>query len=153
MIGAQAARGLFVRWWRWMRAVQYAREQRGREAMRRARVAQRARSLLLSLLNEEQRGEFQSSGCFHVTGGSSGDRYRIRADSSVNIDVFGADGAVRFHLCGRPTGNVPMYDVMAGQLLYLQDSSTEARFLEQANRHVTILFPAMVGLLEQERLP
>lgn len=153
MIGAHATRALFARCWRWMRAVQYAREQRGREAMQRARAEQRARSLLLSLLNEQQRGEFEAGGCFHVTGGSSGDRYRIRADSAVNIDVFGADGAVRFHLCARPAGDIPMYDVMAGQLLYLQDSSTEARFLKQANRHVTILFPAMVGLLERERLP
>ena len=38
-----------------------------------------------------------------------------------------------------------MYDVMAGQLLYLQDGSSEARFLELANRHVTIPFRAMGG--------
>jgi hypothetical protein len=36
-----------------------------------------------------------------------------------------------------------MYDVMAGQLLYLQNGATETRFLEQANRHVTLSFAAM----------
>lgn len=145
MIGAQAARSLCARWWRWIRAVQDAREQRGREAKQRVRAEQRARALLLSLLNTEQRAEFEASSYFHVTGGSSGQRYRIRADSAVNIDVFAQDGSVRFHLCARPAGNIPMYDVMAGQLLYLQDGATEAFFLERANRHVTITFPAMAG--------
>lgn len=149
MTGAQAARAMWRRLWRWVRAVQDAREQRGRAALQRARANQRSLSLLLTLLNEEQRAEFQARGCFHVIGGSSGDRYRIRADSSVNIDAYGADGVVRFHLCARPAGDIPMYDVMAGQLLYLQDGSTEARFLEQANRHVTLLFPPMAVLLER----
>ncbi|MDQ2990244.1 MAG: hypothetical protein M3R60_14190 [Pseudomonadota bacterium] len=146
MIGAQAARSLCARWWRWLQAVQDARERRGREAMQRARAEQRARTLLLSLLTAEQRAEFETGGYFHVTGGSSGERYRIRADSAVNIDVFGPDGSVRFHLCARPAGNIPMHDVMAGQLLYLQDGSTEARFLAQANRHVTILFSPLDGM-------
>ena len=149
MIGPHAARSLCARLWRWVRAVQDAREQRGRAAMQRARADQRARALLLTLLNEEQRGEFEARGYFHVSGGGSGDRYRIRADSAVNVDVFGADGLVRFHLCARPTGDIPMCDVMASQLLYLQDRSTEARFLEQANRHVTLLFPPMAVLLER----
>ncbi|HEU4376155.1 MAG TPA: hypothetical protein VFS02_21860 [Telluria sp.] len=146
MIGAQAARRLCAHWWRWMQAVQDARERRGREAKQRACAEQRARTLLLGLLNREQRAEFETGGYFHVTGGASGERYRIRADSAVNIDVFGPDGSIRFHLCARPAGNIPMCDVMAGQLLYLQDSSTEARFLEQANRHVTILFRPVGGL-------
>jgi hypothetical protein len=149
LTGVQAARALWTRLWRWVCAVQDARERRGRAALQRARADQRARALLLSLLNEEQRGEFQCRGYFHVTGGSSGDRYRIRADSAVNIDVIGADGVVRFHLCARPGGDIPMYDVMAGQLLYLQDGSTETRFLGQANRHVTLLFPPMAVLLER----
>lgn len=140
MVGAQAARNLCARWWRWLRAVQDARERRGRAMRQRVHAEQRARSLLLSLLDGEQRADFEAGGYFHVTGGGSGERYRIRADSAVNIDVFGPDGSIRFHLCARPAGNIPMYDVMAGQLLYLQDSRTEARFLEQANRHVTILF-------------
>jgi hypothetical protein len=149
LIGAYAARSLWAGLWRWVRAVQDAREQRGRAAVQRVRAAERARMLLLSLLNDAQRREFQLNGYFHVTGGSSGDRYRIRFDSTVNIDVLNADDSVRFHLCARPAGNIPMYDVMAGQLLYLQDAGTEIRFLEQANRHVTLLFPPLAGLLER----
>lgn len=149
MIGAYAARSLWARLWRWVRAVQDAREQRGRAALQRVRAAQRARTLLLSLLSDVQRREFQANGYFHVTGGSSGDRYRIRFDSTVNIDVLDADGSARYHLCARPTGDIPMYDVMAGQLLYLQDGGTEAQFLDQANRHVTLLFPPLAGLLER----
>lgn len=104
----------------------------------------RALSLLLNLLNEEQSREFHACGYFHVKGGSTGDRYRIRVDSVVNIDVLGDDGAIRYHLCARPAGNIPVYDVMAGQLLYLQDGNAEKRFLAQANRHVTLRFPALM---------
>jgi hypothetical protein len=113
------------------------------EAIRGDRAEQRSRSLLLTVLNEDQRRDFQKYGYFHVTGGSSGNLYRIRADSAVNIDVLGENGAVKYHLCARPIGNIPMYDVMAGQMLFLQDSSTEPRFLEQANRHVMLSFAAM----------
>lgn len=145
----RAARDWCARWWRWIQAVQFAREQRGRAAIQQARAAQRARALLLTLLNEEQRMQFQASGYFHVTGGSSGERYRIRHDSTVNIDVLGADGVVRFHLCARPSGDIPMYDVMAGQLLHLQDVNTEERFLARANRHVTLSFPTLAGWPDQ----
>jgi hypothetical protein len=119
------------------------RERLGLEAIQQGRAEQRALSLLLGLLNKEQRGEFQAYGYFHVTGGSTGARYRIRFDSAVNIDLLGENGSVRYHLCARPIGNIPMYDVMAGQLLYLQNGRTETRFLEQANRHVTLSFAAM----------
>lgn len=98
---------------------------------------------MLSLLNQEQLHEFQTYGYFHVTGGSSGHTYRIRVDTAVNIDVLGENGAVRYHLCARPVGDIPMYDVMAGQLLYLQDAASETRFLDQAIRHVTLSFAAM----------
>jgi hypothetical protein len=132
-----------------LQAARRAREKLGHEAMQKSRAEQKARSLLLTLLNQQQRHEFEAYGYFHVTGGSSGDRYRIRLDSAVNIDVLGENGTVRYHLCGRPTGNIPMYDVMSGQLLYLQDGGAETRFLEQANRHVTLSFAAMVRWQER----
>lgn len=149
MLKTRAARWLSLRWLRWVLAVQGSGAHRERDAIRQGSADQRALSLLLTLLNEEQRGEFQASGHFHVTGGSSGVRYRIRRDSVVNIDVLGEDGIVRFRLCARPTGNIPMYDVMAGQLLYLQDSNAEARFLEQAHRHTTISSLPSLGCLER----
>ncbi|MET0855829.1 MAG: hypothetical protein ABWY27_03680 [Telluria sp.] len=131
------------RWRNWVLESRRERNRAGQEAILRNRVTQRSLSLLMALLNEEQRREFQVYGYFHVTGGSSGDTYRIRRDTAVNIDVLGHNGTVRYHLCAHPMGNIPMYDVMAGQLLYLQDPASETRFLEQAIRHVTLSFAAM----------
>jgi hypothetical protein len=127
----------------WLLAARRAQNRLAQAAFQKSRSEQRSLSLLLALLNQEQRHEFQVYGYFHVTGGSSGDKYRIRVDSAVNIDVLGQNGAVRYHLCAHPMGNIPMYDVMAGQLLYLQDAASEKRFLEHAIRHVTLSFAAM----------
>lgn len=143
MFGLSGARWFFIRCREWLQAAQRAREQRGREAIQKARAERKALSLLLGLLNQEQRHDFHECGYFHVTGASSGDRYRIRVDSAVNIDVLGDDGAIKYHLCARPSGNIPMYDVMAAQLLYLQDRESESRFLQRANRHVRLSFAAM----------
>jgi hypothetical protein len=129
----------------WLQAAILAWQSTAREAAQRSLAEKRSLSLLLNLLSDEQRVEFQSHGYFHVTGGSSGERYRIRRDSAVNIDVLGKDGSARIYLCGRPIGNLPMYDVMAAQLLYLQDRDSETRFLEQANRHATLSFPGMMA--------
>jgi hypothetical protein len=139
-----AAKALCKRCAGWLHAALLARERRNRQAIQKSRAEQRALSLLLNLLSHEQRHQFQTYGCFYVTGGSSGDRYRIRLDSAVNVDVLGEDGTIRYHLCARPSGDIPMYDVMAGQLLFLQDQAAETHFLEQAKRHVTLLFPAML---------
>lgn len=143
MFSFSRARWLWSQCRQWWQAARRTRDKLRQEAIQKGRAEQRALSLLLGLLNKEQRHEFQVHGYFHVTGGSTGDRYRIRVDSAVNIDVLGEHGIVKHHLCARPTGNVPMYDVMAAQLLYLQDAGTETRFLQQANRHVTLSFAAM----------
>jgi hypothetical protein len=104
------------------------------EAMRKDRRAERRALVLLTrLLNPEQRQEFRNSRHFHVVGGSSGDRYRIRVGKIANIDALRNDGTVKYCLCFHPTGGVPVYDVMAAQLLYLQDPVTEQRLLRQAN--------------------
>jgi hypothetical protein len=104
------------------------------DAMRRDRRARRrALTLLLKLMSPEQREEFRVSRHFHVTGGSSRHRYRIRVDKIANIDVLGDDGKVKYRLCVLPAGSVPVYDVMAAQLLHLQDPATEERLLRQAN--------------------
>ncbi|MES2756674.1 MAG: hypothetical protein V4693_04805 [Pseudomonadota bacterium] len=143
MLSLDRAKWLLARCTEWWQAARRTREKLRHEALQRARAEQRALSLLIGLLDPEQRREFQSHGYFHVIGGSTGDRYRIRLDSAVNIDVLGEHGIVRYHLCARPNGNLPMYDVMAAQLLHLQDSGAELRFLSQANRHVTLSFAAM----------
>jgi hypothetical protein len=97
------------------------------------RAKRRALILLLGLLNPEQRQEFRDFRYFHVTGAGSRERYRIRVDMIANIDVLGDDGKVKYRLCVHPTGGVPVYDVMAAQLLHLQDAVTEKRLLQQAN--------------------
>jgi hypothetical protein len=109
------------------------------EQIRRDRRAKRrALSLMMRLLTPEQRQEFRKSGYFHVIGGSSGNRYRIRAATFANIDVVCASGTVMYRLCAHPAGDVPVYDVMAAQMLHLQDPATEKRFLKQANVHPAI---------------
>jgi len=97
------------------------------------RANRRALILLMKLLSPEQRQEFRRFGYFHVMGGGSRDRYRIRADMVANIDVLRDDGAVKYRLCVLPTGGVPLYDVMAAQMLHLQDAATEQVLLQQAN--------------------
>jgi len=109
------------------------------KAMRKDRRAERkALSLLMSLLNPEQRRDFRECRHFYVTGGSSRERYRIRVGMIANIDVLGNDGKVKYRLCVTPTGGVPVYDVMAAQLLHLQDSVTEEQLLRQANVHPAV---------------
>jgi hypothetical protein len=109
------------------------------DEMRKDRRAKRkALTLLMRLLNPEQRQEFRKFRHFHVIGGSSGNRYRIRVATFANIDVLCVNGTVMYRLCAHPTGDVPVYDVMAAQLLHLQDPLTERRFLQWANVHLAL---------------
>jgi hypothetical protein len=96
------------------------------------RARRKSLALLLGLMSAEQRQQFRQSGSFYVVGGSSGDLYRIRSGTIANIDVLRNESKVKWRLCVHPKG-VPMYDVMAAQLLHLQDPLTEKRFLRHAN--------------------
>jgi len=108
------------------------------EIRRDRRAKRRALSLLMRLLTLEQREEFRTYRYFHVVGGSTGVRYRIRVAPFANIDALRADGRVRHRLCAFPAGDVPVYDVMAAQMLHLQDPATEQRFLQRANVHAAL---------------
>jgi hypothetical protein len=111
----------------------------GFEDIRRERRAKRrALSLLMHLLTQSQRQEFRQLGHFYVIGGASGTRYRIRPGTFANIDVLYPSGRVKHRLCAHPAGDVPVYDVMAAQMLHLQDPVCEQRFLRQANVHLAI---------------
>jgi len=99
------------------------------------RAKRRALGLLMGLLSDEQRQEFCAYRHFHVVGGLSGNRYRIRVAAFANIDVLGFNESVMYRLCAHPAGDIPVYDVMAAQLLHLQDAATEQRFLQHANVH------------------
>ncbi|MGH8809635.1 MAG: hypothetical protein ACREX0_17315, partial [Noviherbaspirillum sp.] len=69
---------------------QHNSELLARERIRNDRRAKRrALGLLMGLLNEEQRQEFCAYRHFHVIGGLSGNRYRIRVAAFANIDVLG----------------------------------------------------------------
>lgn len=105
---------------------------------RERRAKRRSLSLLMRLLTPQQRQEFRQFGHFHVDGAASGNRYRIRPGTFANIDVLYPSGRVKHRLCAHPAGDVPVYDVMAAQLLHLQDPLSEARFLRQANVHLAI---------------
>lgn len=119
----------------WIEELQRERARAQRTIQNKRRAERRSLALLLNLLSPDQREDFRKRGHFHVTGGGSGDCYRIRADAFANIDVLDPSLRVRHRLCAQPTGDVPIYDVMAAQLLYLQDPSAERRFLGIANIH------------------
>ncbi len=97
------------------------------------RAKRRALSLLMRLLSPEQRQEFRDYGHFHVIGAHTRARYRIRMEVIANIDVLSEDGKIRHRLCVHHAGGVPLYDVMASQLLQLQDTVAEEQLLKQAN--------------------
>jgi len=102
------------------------------------RAKRRSLALMLSLLTPEQRAEFQRYRHFHVTGGETGTRYRIRVASFANVDIIGPAGSTLYRLCAHPRGDVPVYDVMAAQMLHLQDVATERAFLRFANVHPVV---------------
>jgi len=107
--------------------------QSGETVRKERRAKRRALSLLMRLLNPEQRQEFRECRHFHVIGARSGDRYRIRMETIANIDVLDENGKTKHRLCVHSAGEVPLYDVMASQLLHLQDPVAEIRLLQQAN--------------------
>jgi len=99
------------------------------------RAKRRSLALMLSLLSAEQREEFRNYRYFHAIGGRTGIRYRIRVASFANIDIVGSNGRTMCRLCAHPAGDVPVYDVMAAQMLHLEDAATERAFLRSANLH------------------
>jgi hypothetical protein len=102
------------------------------------RAKRRSLTLMLSLLNPQQREEFRNYHYFHVIGGKTGVRYRIRVASFANIDIIGPNGRTMSRICAHPAGDVPVYDVMAAQMLHLADAATEKTFLRYANVHPVV---------------
>lgn len=121
----------------WIRDWHRERERIEAAILAKRRAERRSLTLLLNLLDSDQREDFRAYGHIYAIGGSSGDRYRIRVALFANIDVMSRTGAVTHRLCAQPCGDVPTYDVIAGQLLYLQDPNAENRFLAHARIHPT----------------
>jgi hypothetical protein len=106
----------------------------GDGAARRAAAHQRARDLLLSYLDPDQRAMFMRERSFYVIGGSTGQRYRIRADSySINVDAVNDNGVIAHRLCAHLDANIPLCDHLLAQKALLEWD--EGTFLERANRH------------------
>lgn len=133
----QPLRRLGVRGSRWLRQWHDERQRAQQVILAVRRAERRSLTLLLGLLNADQRQDFRQHGYIHVIGACSGCRYRIRAALFANIDVIACNGVVAHRLCVQPSGELPIYDVMAGQILYLQDPGAEEGFLRQANVHST----------------
>jgi hypothetical protein len=103
----------------------------------RASALDRARSLLLSHLNEEQRRTFEQNKWFVVEGGRTKQRYRIRdkGDLVANVEVIDMAGNVMQRLCahGLRELQLPLPDHFLTQKLMLEND--EDAFLRVANRH------------------
>lgn len=97
----------------------------------------RALSLLMSMLNEQQRATYKVKKYFECVG-SLGTRYRIYRGTCYNVSWLDADGHPAGELCAAPERfagssyrELPQEDVILGQLLTLV--SDEKVFLRAAN--------------------
>jgi hypothetical protein len=93
---------------------------------------ERGLQLLEEQLSPEQRRQYDKSGYFDVTGGTSGKRYRIRQGSSMNIELLDKRGRRVCTLCFMPKGNLVTGDVMLAQKVALEVFEREA--LKIANK-------------------
>jgi len=71
-------------------------------------------------LTPEQAAEYTASGHFHVRGGTSGRRYRIRHGVQLNVDLLDDHSKVVSTLCFVPTGNLVEGDILLAQKLALE---------------------------------
>lgn len=102
---------------------------------RQLRADREALALLLRVLSRRQRESLREQGCFHVIGGASGLRYRLRAAGEPNIDQLDAGGAVEYRLHIAPACALAFPGWLAMQALHLQDPETEHPFLAAAQVH------------------
>ena len=85
----------------------------------------RALELLKSNLSPDQLESYRKFGHFHVVGGETGARYRIRRGHQMNVDCLDDKGRPVAHLCFLPAGRIPLADVMLAQKLALELNETE----------------------------
>lgn len=98
-------------------------------------ASQRAKDLLMTLLNEQQRESYEHTCSFEIIG-SLGTRYRINRGTNGNVEWLTPDGESGGRLCAHPTMVehwLPMPDVHAAQMLALM--TDEAAWLRLANVH------------------
>ena len=91
----------------------------------------RARKLLRSALEPEQRRELKRKGYFHVRS-SRGNVYRIAREFPFNVRLAGYAKPSRIYFCLETEDpDVPIEDVMLAQKLMLE--TDEGKFLSLAN--------------------
>ena len=114
-------------------ALRYAEQiERDREAAIVARkAAKKAMRLLNGWLTAEQRHEFKMRGHFHVIGGETKRRYRIKRGAVMNVIELDAKGKPLLGHCFTLPGQLPDGDVMLAQKLALELQEYEA--LAKAN--------------------
>jgi hypothetical protein len=88
----------------------------------------KARVLLERALTPEQRRDLFARRCFYVKGKRF--TYRIREGHAANVDALDATGRVISRFCAHPLGQLPVYDVMLAQKLWLE--TDENMFLKKA---------------------
>lgn len=109
------------------------RVERERERQDRHAARTRARVLLGEFLSDDQKGELERNGRFHVTG-SKGRRYCIRTTGQAgNVDLLKPDGSVQATLCAHPGSYLPDGDAWLMQMIELRHD--EDHFLSTANVH------------------
>jgi hypothetical protein len=87
---------------------------------------ERGLRLLKENLSSEQRRQYDRSGYFDVTGGTSGRRYRIRQGRSMNVEQLDKRGRRVCTLCFMPEGWLVTGDVMLAQKIALETFEREA---------------------------
>lgn len=118
-----------------------AEERRRRDAEHRARIRETARrleeaeakasALLLSILTVRQRREYRRYGRVTVKA-PSGRIFRVQRGVVGNISIMEGD-LRRATLCVHPGGNIPVDDVVAGQILAIMHCEEEV--IAKANLH------------------
>jgi hypothetical protein len=122
----------------WDREHAERREQEQALIAERAAANDRARELLLSLLTDDRRREFETRHTITVVG-SAGNLFRLETGfHEGNVSWLDEAGGVRGTMCAHPPRYVddrrlPLLDVIAGQLLAI--IADEPAFVRVANRY------------------
>jgi hypothetical protein len=83
-------------------------------------------------LSPAQLAQYESDGCFQVTGSHSGKSYRIRRHRQMNVDELDGRGERVAVWCFGPKGYLPVGDVMLTQKIALETDEQAALVI--ANR-------------------
>ena len=81
---------------------------------------ERAMQLLKQNLSSTQREQHERRGHFEVIGGNSGQRYRIRHGTQMNVELLDRKGRRTGMLCFMPEGRLAVGDVMLAQKIALE---------------------------------